>query len=313
MNLCPILDIIIVNWNSGSLLTECLNSIKVAVNDNFILNRVVVVDNASKDDSLTGIEKIDLPLTLFKNSENIGFAKACNQGAKGSNADYLLLLNPDTKLFNNSLSEPILFLQKNENSLIGIVGVQLWDENNSISRNCSRFPTPYSLIYISFGLDRLFPKFFPPHFMIEWDHQENRFVDQVMGSFFFVRRPLFEKLNGYDERFFVYYEDLDFSYRANKIGFKSYYLASAKIYHKGGGTSEKVKAERLSYILHSKLLFSQKHFSKIFYSIILFVTIFIEPLIRIAFLALKGSFRSIPEILRGYKKLYLKIIRLNHD
>lgn len=313
MKACPSLDIIIVNWNSGILISECLDSIKNSLSDSFILNRVVVVDNASTDNSLVAIEKFDLPLVLIKNGDNLGFSKACNQGAKNSNANYLLLLNPDTRLYNNSLSEPIQFLEKNENVSVGIVGIQLQDENNLISRNCSRFPTPGSLIYMSIGLDQLFPKIFVPHFMKEWNHQDSRFVDQVMGSFFFVRRTLFEKLNGYDERFFVYYEDLDFSYRAKKICFKSYYLATAKIYHKGGGTSEKVKAQRLAYILHSKLLFSKKHFSKSSYSIIFFVTIFIEPFARILGEIINGSFGNILEILGGYKKLLVKIAASNNN
>jgi GT2 family glycosyltransferase len=307
------LDIIIVNWNSGILLSGCLNSIKNASSDNFKLNRVVVVDNASTDNSLEAIVNFDLPLVLIKNRKNLGFSKACNQGAKNSNANYLLLLNPDTRLYNNSLSEPIQFLEKNENVSVGIIGIQLRDENNLISRNCSRFPTPSSLIYNSVGLDRLFPKIFAPHFMKEWDHQDSRFVDQVMGSFFFVRRTLFEKLNGYDERFFVYYEDLDFSYRAKKDGFKSYYLTTTKIYHKGGGTSEKVKAQRLAYILRSKLLFSKKHFSKSSYSIIFLITIFIEPFARIFGEIINGSFGNIPEILGGYKKLLIKIATSNNN
>lgn len=302
------LDIIIVNWNSGNLLLECINSIKNAYNDLFILSKLIIVDNNSQDSSLSGIEDLDLQLAVIRNKANLGFSKACNQGAKNSEADFILFLNPDTKLFSNSLFEPILFLSKEENKDVGIVGVQLKDEFGNISRNCARFPTPYSMIYASLGLDKIFPKIFPPHFMVEWDHKQSRYVDQVMGSFFLIRRELFNKLQGYDERFFVYYEDLDLSYRASKLGYKSYYLASAQIYHKGGGTSENVKADRLAYVLHSKLLYSKKHFNILSYFFVLIITILIEPFVRIFYLLLKGKIEDVWQAIFGYKKLIVKLL-----
>lgn len=302
------LDIVIVNWNSGSLLFECIHSIKNAINEEFEIKKIIIVDNNSQDSSLDGIEKADLPLLILRNQDNLGFAKACNQGAKNSDADYLLFLNPDTKLFYNSLSEPILFLEKEENKDVGIVGVQLKDEFGNISRNCARFPTPFNMIYASLGLDKLLPNFFPPHFMLDWDHKDSRYVDQVMGSFFLVRRKLFEQLQGYDERFFVYYEDLDLAYRASKLGYKSYYLASAQIFHKGGGTSENVKADRLAYVLYSKLLYSKKHFGFLSYFLVLFVTLLIEPFIRIFYLLLQGKMRDVWQTIVGYKKLIVKLL-----
>ncbi|NWF90910.1 MAG: glycosyltransferase family 2 protein [Ignavibacteriaceae bacterium] len=302
-------DIVIVNWNSGSFLFNCINSIKYSNNDSFRLNRIFIVDNASTDNSLQNVENFDLPIVIIRNETNVGFAKACNQGAKNSNADYLLFLNPDTQLFNNSLNEPIHFLNKIENKNIGIVGVQILNESNEISRNCSRFLTPVRIIYMSLGLDKIFPKLFPPHFMLEWDHKNSRVVDQVMGSFFLVRRSLFEKLEGFDERFFVYFEDLDFSFRAFNHGYKSYYLSTAQIFHKGGGTSEKVKADRLAYILHSKLLYCKKHFSKFSFLLISLTTIVIEPFVRIINVLISESIRNIPEIVNGYKKLLFKLYR----
>ncbi len=301
----PTLDIIIVNWNSGNLLSKCINSINNATDNSFGLNRVVIIDNSSKDGSLENFENINLPLTIIKNVQNLGFAKACNQGAKESQADYLLFLNPDTSLFKNSLKEPITFMQRIKNKYIGIIGIQLIDEMNNVSRTCSRYPNAFSLVYMSLGLDRLFPKIFPGHFMTDWDHKESKTVDQVMGAFFCVRRNLFEKLIGFDERFFVYFEDLDFSLRSNEYGFKSYYLATAQIYHKGGGTSEKIKAERLFYILRSKLIFCKKHFSALSFLLIFLVTILFEPVARIFGAFFKGSFQEVREIVKGYKKLFL--------
>lgn len=304
----PILDIIIVNWNSGKLLQDCIDSIYQALHNSFILDRIVVVDNNSSDDSIEQIIDINSYLNIIRNKENIGFAKACNQGARMSKADYLLFLNPDTRLYENSLYMPIDFMQKPENNQVGIVGVKLIDEMNEVSRTCARFPIAFKFVYISLGLDRIFPKYFPGHFMKEWNHQDSRFVDQIMGAFVLIRKSLYERLNGHDERFFVYYEDLDLAYRAHKMGYNEYYLATAQVYHKGGGTSENVKADRLFYILHSKLLYCQKHFNRPAFIIISFVTILVEPFTRIIGAALKGSFSDIVEILKAYKKLIAKLI-----
>lgn len=301
----PTLDIIIVNWNSGNLLSKCIDSINNANDNSFCLNRIVIIDNASNDGSLDNLENMNLPLTIIKNEQNLGFAKACNQGAKASKADYLLFLNPDTRLFKNSLKEPIAFMQRKENEFIGIIGVQLIDEMNNVSRTCSRYPNTFSFVYMSLGLDRLFPKIFPGHFMADWNHRESKTVDQVMGAFFFVRRDLFEKLNGFDERFFVYFEDLDFSLRVKKNGYKIYYLSTAQVFHKGGGTSEKVKAVRLFYILRSKLFFSKKHFNILSFLIIAAATFFIEPFVRIIGSIMKKSFSDIPEIMKAYKRLII--------
>lgn len=300
----PSLDIIIVNWNAGVQLTECISSVKNAIDDNFEIMRIVIIDNASEDKSIEKINEERLPITILRNSINVGFAKACNQGASESKADFLLFLNPDTRLYNDSLSKPIMFLSQKENVNIGIVGLQLRNECDEISRNCARYPTPFRMIYMSLGLDKILPGIFFPHFMTEWDHLDSRVVDQVMGAFLMIRRNLFEDLQGYDERFFVYYEDADLSLRANRLGKKSYYLSDAFIYHKGGGTTEKVKAERLFYFLRSKLHYAKKHFSFFNFCLVFFATIFIEPFVRIFTAFLKSnSLYECTEIVKGYKKL----------
>ena len=144
----PTLDIIIVNWNSGPYLFNCINSIPRSISESFYLNRVIVVDNNSTDGSLSKIRQIDLPLFVIRNKKNLGFAKACNQGAKESNSDYLLFLNPDTQLYKTSISSPLEFMQDPVNNKIGIIGVKIIDDNGVISRNCARFPTTYSMAYL---------------------------------------------------------------------------------------------------------------------------------------------------------------------
>lgn len=298
------LDLIIVNWNSGSQLRHCLHSIIGSECRRLIFNRVVVVDNASTDGSLAGIESLDLPLRLILNQENRGFAAACNQGARESSADYLLFLNPDTVLFRDSVLKPVEFMEQPENSPVGIVGIQLVDTAGNVSRTCARFPTTGTFFLKMLGFDRLLPSTVPGQLMTDWDHVTSRDVDQVMGAFFLVRRMLFEELGGFDERYFVYFEDLDFSLRANKSGWRSFYLAGARAYHKGCGTSERVKAMRLFYSLRSRILYGFKHFNIFAATGLMLATLVLEPFSRIALGFVRGSNEDINGTIKGFVMLW---------
>jgi len=302
------LSIIIVNWNAGKQLYECLKSFEAAHRDGFKLNRVVVVDNASTDGSSDCLDNIDIPLVVIRNAQNRGFAAACNQGAKGSISDYLLFLNPDTRLFEDSLIKPLAFMERPENQQIGIVGIQLVDETGRVARTCARFPTPSMFFSKMLGLNMLFPRYFPSHFMSEWVHGETREVDQVMGAFFLIRRQLFEPLGGFDERFFVYFEEVDLSRRAHNKGWKTVYLADAKAYHKGGGTSEQVKARRLFYSLRSRIKYGYKHFDWFSATLLMTGTLFVEPLSRLALAICRRFGREAKETIKGYAMLWRAII-----
>ncbi|MFX0132879.1 MAG: glycosyltransferase family 2 protein [Candidatus Hodarchaeota archaeon] len=292
INRLPTLDVIIVNWNSGAYLRLCLESIKADNHKCFTMSRVVIVDNASKDCSLDNLKGFHLPLIIIKNQENLGFAAACNRGAKGSRADYLLFLNPDIRLFRDSLSVPLIFMDQPRNEKVGITGIQLIDTSGQVSLNCARFPSPSQFFIGMLGFDKLFPKLFKGHFMREWNHGDTRIVDQVMGAFFLVRRSVFEELDGFDERFFVYFEDLDFSHRAYQKGYMSCYLATAQAFHAGGGTSKQIKARRIFYSLRSRILYVYKHFNFFTATLVMSGTILIEPFMRLIWAGLR---RSIPE------------------
>ena len=304
-------DIIIVNWNAGGQLRDCLESINNAANrDSFELSRVVVVDNASWDGSADGLEDLRLPLSVIRNTENRGFAGACNQGAKGSRADYLLFLNPDTYLNRDSLAKPLIFMEEAFNQNIGIVGIQLLDDDGKISRTCARFPTPGRFFSKMLGLDRIFPHVFPSHFMSDWDHRESRQVDHVMGAFFLIRRSLFEELGGFDERFFVYLEDLDFSFRARQAGWRSFYLVDAQAHHEGGGTSEQGRATRLFYSLRSRIFYGYKHFGWWAATGLRLGTLLLEPWLRAAFAVAMGSLVQLKETQKAYAMLWWNLPEL---
>lgn len=301
------LDIIIVNWNAGIQLRGCLDSILAARRDGFELDRVVVVDNASEDGSANRLDGLDLPLVIQRNQENRGFAAAANQGTRSSHADYLLFLNPDTRLYIDSLATPLAYLDRPENTGVGIVGIQLVDETGRVHRSCARLPTPGRYLAMMAGLDRLLPGLFPSHFMAEWDHQDSREVDQVIGAFFLVRRTVFEALDGFDERFFVYFEDVDFALRARKAGWRSYYLATARAYHRGGGTTEEAKALRLAYNLRGRILYSFKHFGQFSAALVTLATLLVEPVSRVVLAMARRSPTEALDTLRGYARLWSEV------
>jgi N-acetylglucosaminyl-diphospho-decaprenol L-rhamnosyltransferase len=300
------LDIIVTNWNSGQMLVDCLKSIFNVNMSGFDISRIVIVDNASSDRSVNGLNNINskLPLKLIKNPLNLGFAAACNQGARESAADYILFLNPDTTLSKDSIIIPLQFMTRPANESIGILGIQLLSGSGVVSLTCARFPSSIRYFIKMLALDRLFPNVFRSHFMSEWDHNDSRDVDQVMGAFFLVRRSLFEQLGGFDERFFVYFEEVDFSLRARKAGWRSHYLAEAQAFHKGGGTSEQVKAARLFYSMRSRILYGFKHFGCIPATCLMLATLFIEPISRIVYALTRRSGKEMIETIRGYLMLW---------
>jgi len=274
------------------------------------LGRVVVVDNASRDDSLDGLDFPALPLLIIRNPANRGFAAACNQGASGSSADYLLFLNPDTRLLRDTLQKSIVCMSLSERSRTAILGVQLLDEKGGIARTCARFLTPRGFISKMLGLSRLFPTAFPENFYWEWDHRESREIEHVMGAYFFVRNSLFKDIAGFDERFFMYLEDADLSLRVRQAGWSSYYLASAQCYHSGCGSSDQVRALRLFYVLRSRIFYGFKNFSLASAVTLLLASLFIEPISRVGQAILRGSIAQIGEVSRGYALLWQALPRI---
>jgi N-acetylglucosaminyl-diphospho-decaprenol L-rhamnosyltransferase len=308
------LDIVIVNWNTGSRLRDCLLSITPAVPAPILcLRQCIVVDNASEDDSANDLERLLLPLAMIRNHENKGFAYACNQGAKAGKSEYILFLNPDSRLFPDSLVKPLCFLDEKRNEKVGILSIQLINGNGVIHRNVARFPTPKSLFFQMLGLDRLWPRHFPSHFMTDWDHRDSREVDQVTGAYYLVRRGVFEKLKGFDERFFMYYEDLDFAFRAKYAGWKSYFLADAQALHDGGGASNQVKAKRLYYVLGSRVLYIAKHYGALSATIILIASVLVEFWVRLGWSLANLSKQNFMATIQAYRMFLRAMPRLLRD
>lgn len=304
----PSLDIVIVNWNSGGQLRQCLESIARSNPGRYHIGRVIVSDNGSVDGSLDRLDDVGLPLAILRNGANLGFGAACNRATAMGDSRFLLLLNPDTRLEPDTLARSVAHLA--DHPAIGILGVRLVDAEGRTHRSCARFPKVRHFVHKVLGLDRVLPALFHGHLMEEWDHRDSRKVDQVMGAFFLMPRALFEQLGGFDERFFLYFEDVDFAWRAQVSGRPCFFLAEAVAYHKGGGTSEQVKPERIFYCLRSRIIYARKHFGWGRAAALTAVTILVEPLSRLLLALLRGSPSVVTDTLRAYQLLYGDLPRI---
>lgn len=252
----PSIDIVIVNWNAGGLLQTCLAAL--AASSIVEQLNVIVVDNASTDSSARDLAVSGLRLEVIYNASNRGFAAACNQGAEAGRARYLLFLNPDARVERETLARALHYMNVPAQRRTGVLGVRLLDGSGCTARSCVRRPTAAALLQRTLFLDRIAPRLFPGHFLTEWDHLETRPVAQVMGAFLMIRRDLFVAAGGFDERFFVYYEDLDLCLRVADRGHAVVHFAEATAVHDGGGTSSAVKDRRLCYETTSRVHFMHK-------------------------------------------------------
>jgi GT2 family glycosyltransferase len=265
--------------------------------------KVVIVDNDSTDGSLKLAEQIGGPaLTVIRNAENAGFARACNQGAKIAATRFLLFLNPDARLLDSTVARACEYLESSSGSRVGILGAQLVDASNQVSRSCSRHPTALAIVARSLGADRLFRG--QSHFLSDWDHSATRIVEQVIGACYFVRTDVFVQLGGFDEDFFVYFEEVDFAVRASRWGWRTVYCADSVAYHLGGGTSRQAKPQRLFYSLRSRILYARKHFGALGYSAVIVTTLALEPCTRLLAAAIQRDRAVAAETLGGYRLLW---------
>lgn len=298
------LDIVIVDYNAGPLLERCLQSIGRHLPKHTSIGRLVVVDNASVPPTVVPAIDASFPITLLRNEYNQGFARACNQGAALCSSAYLLLLNPDTELLDGSLDVPVAFLENARNARYGIVSIQLLNEDGKVSPTCSETPRLRHFVAKAFGLDRLFPSVMPAGILSSWEHGNDREVEGLIGAFFVVRRSLWDQLNGFDERFFVYFEEAEFGYRARRAGVYSYFVSSAQARHRGAGTTDAIRAERLYFSLQSRMRYASKHFGPVARLLTLVLTVLVEPASRLVGGILRRDKAGVAQTARGISLLW---------
>lgn len=241
------ISVIIVNYNVKDLLEQCIISILQASKN--IKTEVIVVDNNSFDGSIEYLKEkfsSNPAVKLIASPINLGFAKANNLGAKEAKGEYLLILNPDTILQEDTLEKSLEFYRSNHG--IGAMTCKLILPNGKLDLACRRsFPTPSVAVYRILGLSKIFPKSktFGKYNLTYLDENKTYEVDAIVGAFMLIRKDIYDKVKGFDEEYFMYGEDLDLCYRIKKEGLKIFYYPETSIIHYKG---ESTKKSSISYV-----------------------------------------------------------------
>ena len=252
------LTIVIINYNSISFLKTLIKSIKKINN---ITKEIIIIDNNSKE-KITKKLFNNKKIIIQKNKKNLGFAKAVNQGIKKAKSDFILLLNPDTKLTDNSIIAMFRFILKKRK--IGIVGGKIKQYNNSPKKHLTATSKPTFLtgLFEFTNLKKLFPNnIFTNNFWIENKHKNNKKieVDSLCGAFLLFRKYLNKKINLFDEKYFLYLEDIDFCLNTKQKGYKVIFYPKSSVEHYGGGSNNSTYDTVLKHWYKSRKYFFKKH------------------------------------------------------
>lgn len=254
------LSIIIVNYNVKHFLEQALQSVfKSIVNFDF---EVLVVDNYSADGSVEMIQSKFNQVTVFAEKHNHGFSKGNNIAIKKALGDYILLLNPDTVVEENTLQKVVDFMDSHPKA--GGLGVKMVDGAGQFLPESKRgFPTPMAAFYKMIGLSRLFPKSktFGKYHLTFLDKDLTQEVDVLSGAFMLLRRTVLNQIGLLDEAFFMYGEDIDLSFRIKQAGFENYYFADTKIIHYKGESTKKGSLNYVRVFYQAMIIFLEKHYS----------------------------------------------------
>ena len=255
------LSVIIVNYNVKHFLEQCLHAvIKASLN---LACEIIVVDNNSVDGSVAFIREKFPEITILENKKNTGFSVANNQGIKISKGEYVLLLNPDTVIQEDTLEKVIKFMDNHPNA--GGLGVKMVDGKGKFLPESKRgLPTPAVAFYKIFGLAKIFPgsKTFGKYHLTYLDKDEINEVDILSGAFMFLRKSSLEKTGLLDEDYFMYGEDIDLSYRLQLSGYTNYYFPDTTIIHYKGESTKKSSVNYVFVFYNAMKIFARKHFSK---------------------------------------------------
>ena len=253
-------SIIIVNYNVKHFLEQCLLSIYKNGSGGLRL-QVIVIDNASTDGSQEYLTQKFSEVIYIKNQKNRGFAKACNQGLQYASGKYILFLNPDTLLGEDTLQTCLHFF--NTHPAAGALGVRMIDGGGNFLKESKRaFPAPLTSLFKLFGFASLFPqsKLFGRYHLGYLDNNKNHEVDVLAGAFMMVKKEVLNVVGAFDETFFMYGEDVDLSYRIQQSGFKNYYVAETEILHFKGESTKRGSLNYVRMFYSAMSLFVQKHY-----------------------------------------------------
>ena len=254
------LSIVIVNYNVKHFLEQCLMSVKRALDK--VEGEVFVVDNNSVDGSVEMVHENFSFVHLIVNKENVGFARANNQAIRKARGEYILLLNPDTVVEDDTFEKVIAFMDSHPDA--GGLGVKMVDGTGKFLPESKRgLPTPATAFYKIFGLSALFPRsrLFSKYNLGYLDEDKIHRVDVLAGAFMLLRRKTLDKTGLLDETFFMYGEDIDLSYRITQAGYANYYFPQTRIIHYKGESTKKSSINYVLVFYRAMVIFAQKHFS----------------------------------------------------
>lgn len=278
------LSIVIVNYNVKHFLEQCLHSVVKATKN--IDAEVFVVDNNSVDGSIGMLIHKFPQVKLIANKRNMGFSTANNQAIRQSTGRYVLLLNPDTVVEEDSFEKIIDFMDSNPEA--GALGVKMIDGCGKFLPESKRgLPTPWVAFYKMFGLSTLFKKSkkFGKYHLSYLSNDEIHEVDVLAGAFMFIRREAIDISGLLDEDFFMYGEDIDLSYRITQSGYKNYYFPETTIIHYKGESTKKGSLNYVHMFYNAMIIFARKHFSKQYaglFSLFIHLAIYFRALIAAA-------------------------------
>lgn len=255
------LSIIVVNWNTRALLARCLTSVYASVGTTgesesaHLSFEVLVVDNASTDGSSEMVRQEFPWVELVENIENVGFARANNQGFRLSTQRYVLMLNPDTEVQQGALAALVSFMDGHPQA--GGAGARLLSPNGA--PQISAFPKPalFRELWRLFHLDAISPYACYPE--ATWHSDEPREVDVAQGACLILRRVALEQVGPLDEDYFVYSEEIDLCHRLRRRGWKIYWVPQATVVHHGGQSTRQVAASMFLRLYQGKILYFRKH------------------------------------------------------
>lgn len=254
------LSVIIVNYNVKYFLEQCLYSVQKACAK--MNAEIIVADNNSTDGSRDFLEPLFPRVNFIWNSSNEGFAKANNRALAAAKGEYILFLNPDTLVPEDCFEKGMDFLRSNDRA--GAMGIKMIDGSGNFLKESKRaFPSPLTSLYKLSGLSMLFPrsKTFAKYHLGHLDENENQEIDVLAGAFMMIPGKILKEIGNFDERFFMYGEDVDLSFRIQKAGYKNYYFAGSNIIHFKGESTKRGSLNYVRLFYQAMNLFVKKHYS----------------------------------------------------
>lgn len=263
------ISVVIVSYNVKCYLEQCLNAVFASQGD--LQLEVFVVDNSSTDGTVEDLRPRFPQVQFMANTENLGFSRANNQAIRMAQGRYVLLLNPDTIITESTLADCVHYLDRHPE--VGATGVSMYNSNGVFAWESRRgLPTPWTAFCKMVGLTALFPhsRRFGRYYMRYLDRTEDNYIEVISGAFYMIRREALEQVGMLDESFFMYGEDIDYSYRLLQAGWKNAYVPTPILHYKGEST-QKSSYRYVHIFYNAMLIFFNKHFSKRYRLLSLFI------------------------------------------